>query len=310
MTNVLLRSAFLAIIVFSAARLSSAEAAKPTDASPKQKLGIIYLDVEHGQKDSSGAWLKGGDISEVVIGHLQALGFEVISFSGRRPKDAKLSISYKYRWSLDAEKQPYLSQFDATLMDAQHVLGQMSHHAPALRKRNETFGKRIPDVVAPVLTGLMQNFEPDRSFISASYLPKLRPPDPSGLLPEFTPLEAKNYKQALAATKFPIKHGELIQRLGGKHRVALQESFPLETKDRIYGVVDYALSDIHDRNGYFFLELVLEDPPKSEDVDVVKAAFLMFNFHGNRFALAPAQPVVIKRKSDISAQRNLTAPSP
>ena len=55
-------------------------------------------------------------------------------------------------------------------------------------------------------------------------------------------------------------------------------------------------SDIYNRQGYFFLELILENPSKSEKSDKVKAVFLMFYAHGIRFAQAPDQPSVSKKK--------------
>lgn len=291
-----IRTLVLALLIF----VGSALACGANDDKPsaKRSLGTIYLDETDSHSDGSGMTLVGGkDVGGLITKQLQLLGFEVVSFQGVRPKSAKLSVEYAYRWERDATGLPYVGSFNATLLDQKHVIGRIAYHAPALRERGEKLPDIFHEVIGPAIIDLMNNFQPNRLFPGGFDGPEVKPTHPSELLPRFSIFEANKINKVISSIKYPITRAELIERIGGEDRIYLTQSATLQTADHAYGVVDYALTAINHRQGYFFLELMLEDPPKNEKSDKVKAVFLMFYAHGIRFAQAPDQPIVFKKRS-------------
>lgn len=141
-----LKIALLGLMCFMFAGCTIHRTVRPVERGVK--IQKIY--VQHNPK----VLMKG--FHDELVKQLEVLGFQVETFSGERPKDARVFILYTANWNWDLAM--YLTYFEASLLDNGVLLGRVEYDSRRGGGRMDKFGGTA-DKIRPLLIELFQGVE-------------------------------------------------------------------------------------------------------------------------------------------------------
>ena len=183
-----------------------------------------------------------------------------------------------------------------------------ANQRPERQRRPWLIGNRAPKIAEPTVF-MKKSFPYLSAFLALTGLfTYAADPVDHVTADKGTVFEYLQMQNILETTAYPVRRGDLVKRLGGKKRLRQYASLSQNRNGVRMHTIDYALSDNASEIGFYLIEFVLAEEPKSDGSDkVLSAQYYFQSGFGERFV--PEKPGVKRANQSEPTTTAVTPPA-